>query len=314
MRFLRENWFIKLFCLFAAILLAIVVRRQYDEVRSALDLPVSITVPQGQRVQEPAPGTQVRVYLTGPAEMVRALNPDNIKITLDASAVRAGRRVNVPVEVEIPRQYRQAVTVTWRPASFPVVVVSDANRPFPIQVRAHNQPAGWEWREMPRAYPAQATVTGTREAVDRVVAVVASFSVEGKERISEDVVLQALDAQGRDITNELRLEPPQTLVKGMQERVVLQKRVPVQPVFTLPPGLRVTAFQVTPARVTLQGPSSALSGVYLVETEPFRIPPGEPHFGREVGLVSPPGEVTVTPDRVRVQIRLQPAAPRGSGG
>lgn len=309
-----HNWPYKLLALASAIMLFVYVRGQQNVVHSTQFLPIPVLAPAGQRVVEPAPGTQVRVDLDGPAEAIRKLDSEEIKVTVDTSEVKPGQAARQQIMVEIPDKYRkQGVDVHWRPQSVTVKIIADATRQLPVVVKAVAHPDGWQLREAPTAGPERATISGLQTDVDRVATVVAPFSPDGTPRISVVSTLQAVDGEGQTVP-QVRIEPPQVLISGVQERVVLQKRVPVQPVFRVAPGSKVNV-TVIPPRVHLIGPERVLADVYVLETEPIDVPAGQTSVSVNAALTSPGEGVQVAPDHVKVTIRVQgpgarPVSPR----
>lgn len=313
MNVLKHNWPIKLLSLLAGILLSVYVRGQQGRVHSTLVLPLIVPTPTGQRVVLPSAGTLVTVDLDGPAELLQTLDSEQVKLEIDTSGVQPGRTVRVPISVEIPEKlHEQGVEVMWRPRSIEVKFISDATRQLPVEVQVLDPPADWELTTSPQVTPAQATVTGAQQDVARVAKLIAPLSLRPAERISELVTLQALDVDGRNITDQVRVVPPvQVLVAVTQQRVLLQKDVPVQPLVQLPAGARVTV-RVQPQQVRLLGPARRLAAIYFVETEPFQMTPGRAEVTREVGLRSPSPDVTIRPDRVKVTLHPLPPAQAGN--
>src|SRR5687767_7478061 len=197
-----------------AILLAVVVRRQENPERNSLTLPVNLMPPPGTRMVQPPPGFQIRVDLEGPADAVNAIRPEEVALVIDTSQVKPGKLINVPVSVEFPEKYQPRVRVNWWPRTVPVKFESDARRQMPIVVRPLNPPDGWEFTAAPQAAPARASVTGSGEAVNRVVSVSAPLLLEEAERINALITLQALDANGNNITGQVQVDPPQVVVSG----------------------------------------------------------------------------------------------------
>lgn len=289
-----------------AVVLSVYVRGQQDRVRSTLFLPVIIPAPAGQRVVEPSAGTQVQVDLEGPAELIRAADATQIKLIIDPSGVKPGKTVRVPVTLELPERLRnQSVEANWRPQSIPVKLISDATKQFAVEVHPLNNPEGWELTSPPQPTPAQVTVSGSQEDVARVARVITSLPLEPTEHANPLLTVQALDEGGLDVSDLVKISPTQVLVSVNQERVVLQKDVPVQPVFHLPPGGRVTV-DVAPLQVRVIGPERRLRRLMVVETEPFDVPAGRLPFTKEVNLISLGTDISIRPNRVKVTVRTQP--------
>lgn len=306
MRVVKHNWPVKLMALGIAVVLSVYVRGQQDRVRSTLFLPVIIPAPAGQRVVEPSAGTQVQVDLEGPAELIRAADATQIKLIIDPSGVKPGKTVRVPVTLELPERLRnQSVEANWRPQSIPVKLISDATKQFAVEVHPLNNPEGWELTSPPQPTPAQVTVSGSQEDVARVARVITSLPLEPTEHANPLLTVQALDEGGLDVSDLVKISPTQVLVSVNQERVVLQKDVPVQPVFHLPPGGRVTV-DVAPLQVRVIGPERRLRRLMVVETEPFDVPAGRLPFTKEVNLISLGTDISIRPNRVKVTVRTQP--------
>src|SRR4029077_5713268 len=137
-------------------------------------------------------------------DVVQRISGEDLNVQFDATAVKPGERVRIPINVIPPARYKDRVKLQWSPKAF--IFVSDAARQLPISVKPVAQPEGWELRGPPRSEPEQATVTGSEESVDRVAAVVAPFTPDPQERISVMVTLQAIDAANNNITG-VRVEP-----------------------------------------------------------------------------------------------------------
>ena len=308
MHILRHNWYWKLLCLVGAVALLVYVRKQEDLVRRTLYLPLVFAVPAGQRMVEPALGTTVRVDLEGPAQLIRTIANEEVRLMFDPSGVAPGTRKDVEVAVELPEKYRDAVTVDWRPSVVPVRIVSDTSRPYSVVVKQLKPPDDWEFRDGPSPSPGRVLVSGTQDVVSRVESILAPLTVPPTDRVYDpEVRLRALDKDGRDLTAQVQIEPPLVTVTGVQQRVVLQKRVPVQPIYQAPPGWRVTRVEVAPRFVRVMGKERVVGPIYGLETEPIELAPGEHEVVRDVGLILADQSVKLTPDRVRVTLRMQAA-------
>jgi YbbR domain-containing protein len=305
---LRHNWYWKVLSLVIAVVVAVYVRKQQDLVRMPVRLPLDITAPNGQRVVEPAAGEQIQVTLEGPAETVRAIESDEISVIFDTSHVAPGQRVRVPVAVELPPKYRNRVVAEWRPRIVTVRFEADTVREFPVEVALLNRREGWLIPEPLTVTPGRITISGAQDAVDRVARVVAPVSLDDNARINALATLQALDRGGEVVGEQLQLEPPQVTVSGVQQQEAMEKRVPVQPLFQAPPGMRVTEVEVSPAWARVRGTERTVSDVYVVETDPIQLPEGRTQISQEVRLVSPKPGVEVVPGQVRLRLTLEAQA------
>jgi YbbR domain-containing protein len=304
MGFLKHNWWLKLISLVAAVLLALYVNREADLARSTLFRPILIEPAPGQRVKEVTPGTTLTVNLEGPLELIRDITSDDLGLNIDTSKVLPGKRSSVPVEVTLPEKYQPKVLLDWRPRVVQVLLESDAVKRLPILLRPLSPPDGWVLREAPRANPNTAEISGPREVVDGVNSLVASFPLEAEESLNVTADVRAVDANGNLLPEgRVDLKPYQVNVSALLERVVLQKRVPVQPLFQVRDGSRITVESVKPAEVQVIGPKRVVAGVYVIETRTLTLPAASGRVTRQVALSPPPG-VTVNPGTVAVTLKV----------
>lgn len=312
MRFLSHNWHIKLLCLTGAILLTVFVRKQENVLQRTLVMPIALSPPSGQRVVEPARGASVEVELEGPSNAVRAIQDTDLRLVIDTSSVRPGKRLQVPVLVELPEKYHR-VMVNWRPRTVGVRFVSDVSKEFPIAIKILNPLDDWELIDTPKASVDRATVSGTQDVVERVAAVTAALLLEPEETINTLVTLQVLDAANNNITDQVHLTPPQVMVTGAQQRILLQKRVQVQADWTVPPDARVSGVEITPRRVLVTGPRRLVGELDVLDTERVTVPPGQLQHTQEVAIRNPDKRLDISPKRVRVTLRLAPSNVRSGG-
>jgi YbbR domain-containing protein len=308
MVFFKHNWPWKVLSLAVAIMVAVFVRKQEGVTHRVLWLQMNIPVPAGQRVESPAASKQIRVDLDGPADAVSAISTEELKVTYDTSELRPGSRaaVAVPVTVELPEKYRNRVQIDWRPRVEQVRLVSDVTKEFTVTVKPLNRADGWELdeRDPPRPNPLRVTVSGPQSAVNRVSSIVAPIMLDAEGRIHAYPALQAVTAEGNNITDQVTIAPAQVVVSGTQRPVVMQKRVLVQPQISAV-GASGLSVDVAPARVGVTGSERALAGIYVVGTEPVRLPQGQTEVTREVAVVPPSPDVQVSPSRVRVTLRAR---------
>jgi len=310
MGFLKHNWWLKLLSLVAAVLLAIYVNREADVARATLFRPIVIEPAPGQRVKEVTPGTTITVNLEGPLELIRNVTAEDLGLNIDTRNVVPGKRSSVPVEVTLPEKYQPRVLLDWRPRVVQVLLESDARRRMPILLRPLAPPDGWVLKEAPRANPTTAEISGPRELVDGVASLVASFPLTAEESINTTADVRAMDANGNILPEgRVDLEPYQVSITALLERVVLQKRVPVQPLFSAREGQRVTVESVTPAEVQVIGPRRAVGRVYVVETREIPLGGAAGVLKKTAALAPPPG-LTVNPGTVTVQFRVTPHGAR----
>ncbi len=303
MQVLQHNWGWKLLSLLGAVVLTLFVQRQQDVTQTTIVKPLRVQPGPGLRTDTPKGEVEVRIDLSGPGELIRNIDTNDVTVLFDVSTLRAGRLTAVPVRVELARQYEGRVTHDWRPRAVQVRMAAETTREFPVIVETASQVEGWAWREVPKTEPGRVTVAGTDAALAAVTRVSAVFAPGARELVSSTVALQAQNSAG-SVIPDVRIEPAQVLVTGMQHRVVINKRIPVQPVFTPPPGMRVEV-RVTPTHVLATGPEQLLSPLYVMETPALQAPRGAGEVTRDVTLNSPHSAIQLQPSRVKVWIKTQ---------
>jgi YbbR domain-containing protein len=305
MRFLRHNWPTKLASLVIAVLLADYVHRQQDNTSATVVQPLNIVPATGTRVAEPPEGTMVRITLTGPAELVQIAQTEPIKVAVETSGVRPERRVTVPVAVELSARYRDRVNVTWAPRSVSVRIVKEIVKRLPVIGQPTTEPSGWKLAEVPKVSPETVQVRGTEEAMSQVYEVRAPFPRPEGDRIDTVSTVHAYDREGRDITDRVQTEPYQVTVSAVQQPVVLQKPVGIQPLYKIPDGFRISQMAVRPQTVRLTGPVEAVRRSYYVETSQVVIVPGSPGYSGNVTVRRPGPGIEVDPPQVHLSLRVQ---------
>ena len=311
MLFFKHNWHWKFLSVALAVGLSFFVRRQEYTLRRTVPMRLNLAVPETLRLVEPDVGTRVEVALEGPAEIVRDVEPEDIRVSADISGVRPGESTLVPVQVELTHGHADRIETSWRPTRIRVKLATSATRDLRVVVLPENQVEGWELVGSPLPNPAFVRVSGPAPAVQRVTSVVARIRLEPGERINSQASLQAIDRNGEDVTELVQLSRAQVQVTGAQQRVVAQRRIFVQPVLQAPPGPGLSV-QVTPSMVRALGPVRALRDLFVVETPRIQVPKGPGRLSRTVRLVSPQEEVRLEPASVRVTVTLrveQPAPP-----
>ncbi|MBI3910242.1 MAG: hypothetical protein HY320_04830 [Armatimonadetes bacterium] len=314
---LRHNLGLKLLSLGFALLLFYYVHGQEFEAPRQFMAQVDIPVPPGQALVTPSSSHQlVTISVRGPTWLLNDLQDTDWQAELDLSGFQPGQQQALPVRVIVPEKLRgRGAQIEAHPSQIIVHMEPRVTKALPVTLDADNAlPSEWEWREPPRATPAQVSVQGLRPQVERVARVVAALrDISPQESLSLPVTLHALDRHGQDMAGEVQLEPPFARVKGRLVRQVWSKRVYVQVVFAgIPPGWRPQV-SAEPSTVAVYGSLEALRDLQFLETPVVELPEGQTKVTEEVTLSPPPGITRLQPRTVKVVVQAIPRAPLAGG-
>jgi hypothetical protein len=161
--------------------------------------------------------------------------------------------------------------------------------------------------------PGSAVVSGWESDVRRVKRLQAAINTLGSGALSEVnlvVPIRPIDAEGLEVNEGVRVQPPTIKVQATLDRSIWSKPVYVTPSLgETPPSVRLQRISVTPRRLTLRGPENLIGPVQFLETEPIPIPESGGVLDREVRVLLPPGVKSEERPRVRVVIAMQGGKP-----
>jgi len=234
------------------------------------------------------------------------LRAESIEAWIDLSGLGVGTH-QVPVHVAVHAKPVQIIS--YRPQQVEVVLSRLMQRTMPIYVEVVGEPAVGYEAQRPQIWPAEVTLIGPEEAVQRVQRVEARVNIQGvRETVRQHVALQALDDQGLTVDN-VRITPATVLVTVPIERLGGFRDVVVRVVLEGQPaaGYRITNVAVHPPVVTVFSQDPKLvQDLSFVETEPITLDGATESLERLVPLRLPEGVSVVGDDRVRVEIEIEP--------
>lgn len=277
----------------------------------ASDIPIEVEgLAPGLQLVHPLPA--VDVSLQGPRSVVQRLDADDIRASVDLSEFTMPGTYTVEVNVDAPEGTRRVRSI---PSEVEVSLDTVVQRVFTVEPTLPEQvPRNLSVSSMV-ATPAEVTVTGVQQNVDRISRVVAPVELQGRsDSFSTDVTLTALDESGAPVEN-ITIEPSSVRVD-----VTVQVRGKEIPVFVRcgpDPETRCQAAegydvigqpQAVPASVLIDGPREALDAVQFIYTLPIdtstlREPTVLPNVPLATDML--PEGVTVEPATVNVSVRVE---------
>ncbi|HYF75880.1 MAG TPA: CdaR family protein [Symbiobacteriaceae bacterium] len=310
-RLLRHPTWLKVFSVALALLLWVMVIRQYtSEDTRFMEVPLEvINHPSFELVEGPRDRERVvTVRIDGKNLLVNRLKPEQITARVDYSKImEPGRTQDVEIQVTGPANLKMSYSATPRTVAVQLVkieeklvsvmVVPDSS----VKVQDDRE---WLWTAKP-AVP-QVSLTGSSVLLAAVrgarVIMEPADLVPGTEKVSKKVV--PTDADGKAI--DLKAPTVDVLLTWTEQPP--GKTFTVKPVTagTLPAGLTVGSITVEPE--ALQVRAAVLGGKLpeqpIIETEPIDLAGKTKSFTVTAKLIPPQG-TTITTNTVTVTVNLR---------
>ncbi len=228
--------------------------------------------------------------------------------TVDLSGVEAvagAPPVSVPVVV---RSIDPAIQVIdFSPSRVAVRLDPVVSRDVPVRVDLGTVPPGLDVRQ-PVVSEDTATVSGPDSFVRLVVAALARVRLDPSGLdVNETVGLQPVDAIG-EVVDGVDVQPSSVRVTIQIGSQLATRTLPVNPVVTgtPDPAVQITAVEVQPVLVTVEGEADALAGIVSINTRPVSISGATADVETAVGLDLPSGVAALGVDQVRVTVTIRP--------
>lgn len=248
----------------------------------------------------------ISVRLSAPSSLWDRLTsePTAVKVYLDLEGLEAGEHT-LAIQVETGLRPVRIVQIT--PEEVTIELETRASRELPVTLEILGAPALGFNLDEPVLEPARVAVSGPQSLVADVDVVRALLDVtDANETISQDLALQALDAQG-NVLSGLTIEPTTVAITQplLQEGGYRVVSVVVEPVGLQATGFRVTNITVTPPIVTLYSsdPQLVVDLPGFVSTLPLDISGAEADIEIRLALDLPEG-VQVVGEEQNVLVRI----------
>ena len=220
-------------------------------------------------------------------------------------AVPGAPSVSLPVVVQSVDPAIQVIDFT--PSRVAVRLDPLVTREVPVKVDMGTVPPGLDVRE-PVVSQDPVTVSGPDSAVRTVAAALAEVRLDPSGiDVNETVGLQPVDAQG-EVVGGVDVQPSTVRVTIQIGSQLSTKTLPVSPVVTgtPSPSVEITAVEVQPTLVTVEGDADALAGLVSIPTRPVAVSGATADVEATVGLDLPEGVAALDVDQVRVTITIRP--------
>lgn len=289
----------------ASLAWVVAVEEEDPALQERYSQPISITLsglPDGMVVVgEFNERVQPTVY--APRSVLQALTVDDFRATVDLSGLGTGVH-HVAVQVALNKGPARLVRV--EPEEYVTLELEpEAEQIVPVRVQIEGETTLGYLMRAPTIVPRQATVSGPRSYVERVVEAVTVVSVEDAEAdVEGEISLQLRDGEGRPVPH-VAVTPDAASVRIPIELSGYYRPLPIKVVLEgqIAPGYRITNVSVEPPTVTVFGAVDTIEALPgYIETEPINVEGAQADVIARPAL-SVPVNVAVVPGRQPVEIR-----------
>lgn len=246
-----------------------------------------------------------QVRLRGPADAVRALGQQQVRATLDVTALRPGPEPQeAPVRVTVRDERVRVVEAI--PATMPVRLERRAQRALAVQARLANEPPSG-FQAAPATFrPQEVTISGPESAVASVAAVLATVRFgDAPVDLAQDVRPEPVDAQGR-VVEGVEVDPVAVRVTIPVQSSATTRTIPILWVLRgeVATGYWISRVATDPIVVTVSGPRDAVAALERIDTAPVDVGGISASRSFSVALVVPQGITVLGSQEVGVQVTV----------
>jgi YbbR domain-containing protein len=254
-----------------------------------------------------AQSRQTSVSVRAPRSVWNQLSASEFTIWVDLQGMAAGTH-QVPIHANVDRRLVQISSL--EPSSDTVTLEQAISKQFNVSVVRHGEPAVGFRSDTPQVTPKSVQIVGPTSAVDLVDHVQVDVDLTGRSQsFTQDLSLQALDAQGQPVSG-VTVSPSMTTVSVGIEELGGYRSVVVLPKIDgeVESGYQLTGITVQPTLVTVFSSDPSLVDQLggFVETEPVSLAGVTGDIQKNVGLSLPEGVSIVGEKTVVVRVSISP--------
>jgi YbbR domain-containing protein len=275
---LRQNLFLKIFSLIAAITLYIYVQGERNPTVTRILIATLQVANVAAGVEVVPEREQVEVTVTGPRQIVERVQDSDIRATLDLSDPKIMTLKNTLVRLNLRLQNLPPEMASQISLDSPTRVVKvDIYPQKKTQLRVYprypkDPPAGFRYGS-PRVLPEFVTVTGREDRINRIERLIVNASPpETGASIEGEFLVLARDSNDKPVDN-VTIQPPSVRVSVQLLEEPYSKIVTVSPnISDLPlPPYKLAGVRVEPNQVKLVGRPNQLNQVFTIATEEISV-------------------------------------------
>ena len=208
---------------------------------------------------------EVDIEVRGPEHEIMNLNYDLVHAYIDARNLLPGKRYEVSIHVELPRNIE---LISFTPSQVVLDFARQVTRLMAVEtILPQDIPEG-HYIEGVEIIPKEVAIKGAEDDIAKVGSVRVTPSVEELQKGSE-LLMPVKIIQSEPFDGTVTIEPAQVRFKGNLASGLPRKRVPVNARLTgyLDKDYEIRAVVIDPSEVLIEGPSYQLAKVDAVDTE-----------------------------------------------
>ncbi len=254
-----------------------------------------------------AQSRQTSVSVRAPRSVWNQLSASAFEVWVDLQGQVEGTH-DLPIHASVGLRLVQISSID--PSTDTVKLEAAISKELNVSIVRHGEPAVGFRSDNPQVSPTSAQVIGPRSAVDQVDHIQVDVDLTGRSQaFTQDVSLQALDAEGQPVTG-VTMTPAMAQVNVGIEELGGYRSVVVLPKIDgeVEPGYQLTGITVQPTLVTVFSSDPSLVDQLggFVETEPVSLAGVTGDIQKNVGLSLPQGVSIVGEKTVAVRVSISP--------
>ncbi|WP_102349497.1 CdaR family protein [Bacillus sp. Marseille-P3661] len=314
-KWLNSPWFVRIVALFLALMLYTAVNMETQtnpkpsgilqtttETEALSNIPLQVIYNEDKFVISELPQT-VNVYVDGTNSVIKAMKAqEGYEVYVDLSNLSAGKH-NIRVQ---HRGFSNKLKVNIDPAMVTVEIQDKVEQIMPITIEKLNQdklPQGYTSDE-PIIVPNSVKVRGSRDDVKRIGFVKGFLDIEGvMDTVKKDVAINVYDLNGEQLN--LEVEPS-----------VVEVQIPISPPYkavpfkvnrkgTLPNGMSIKSFEVSPTEITVYGPYEVIETIEMIDNIDVNLSTIDGDQTLEVKVPVPEGAIKVNPEVISIKVDVE---------
>jgi len=244
----------------------------------------------------------VNVRIEGRVEDLEFIFSQDIIGRVDLAQAKVGVN-SLEVEVDVPNAV-QLIGVNPEKVNVTISEVNTEQRPVMTNVTGY--PMEGYNALAPVLTPAEVLVEGPQEWLDLIEALVVNINLNAEIAFSKMLPVLAIDMNGNDITERLRISPSviQVEIPIFRDSEILSKPVHVPLVGELKEGYRLIGLDITPSDVMINGDYEAFLDKVYYETEPVDLDGADRTFSVTRMIINENEFVQLLPEEVQVVVKI----------
>lgn len=316
-KWLNSRWFVKIVAFFLALMLWTVVNmgttttppkptgilpKVSQEIEALSNVPLKVYYNEDKFVISEIP-QNVNVYVEGTNGAITAMKAQaGYEVFLDLQNLSPGsHRVQVQ-----HRGFSEKLTVRTEPAYINVTINEKIEQIMPVKIEKLNEdklPDGYIAEE-PITVPNSVTIRGSMDEVQKIGFVEGYVDINGATTtVEKNIPLNVYGLNG----DQLNLEIDPAVVEVKVPIIPPNKKVPfkINRKGSLPQGLSIQSFEITPSEITVYGPKEKIEPIELIDNIDVDLSTINEDQTLEIKVPVPEGATKVNPEVLTIKVDVE---------